>query len=94
MSVRALRTGTYGINEPAGEDFYEGELDLIIVPGVAFDRNRNRLGRGKGFYDRFFIHSNAPKYGVSANCQLIDCLPIDFFDVKMDKVFTPTVILE
>ncbi len=49
-----LQESRYGVMEPVGEDFTDyKKVDLIIVPGMAFDRKKNRLGRGKGFYDRF-----------------------------------------
>lgn len=79
----------YGIYEPQGEDFKNwGEIDYAIIPGVAFDSNNNRLGRGKGFYDRILNSIRALKVGVCYNFQLVDILPTESFDIKMDKVFS------
>ncbi|MFI3296526.1 MAG: 5-formyltetrahydrofolate cyclo-ligase [bacterium] len=80
------RVGKYNIDEPMAEP-YDGEIDLVIVPGVAFDADGNRLGRGKGFYDRFLInYPNAYKIGVGFEFQLVDEIPTEPFDIKMDEV--------
>lgn len=76
-----------GVNEPTGEDFTNySKVDLIIVPGVAFDRKCNRLGRGKGYYDRFLPNIKAPKIGVCFDFQLKDEINADEKDVKMDMI--------
>ncbi len=78
----------FGIGEPTGEEFTDLErVDLIIVPGVAFDRQRNRMGRGRGFYDRLLKSTpNAYKVGVGFDFQLVESVPVEPFDVPMDKV--------
>lgn len=56
-----LATGAYGIEEPTGALFTDYDaIDFIVVPGVAFDRNGNRLGRGKGYYDRLLPPHTLP----------------------------------
>lgn len=78
---------TLGIMEPLGEDFTDyDKIDLVIVPGVAFDRNKNRMGRGKGFYDRFLPKIKAPKMGICFEFQLLDNIPADNNDIKMDYI--------
>ncbi|MBP5758124.1 MAG: 5-formyltetrahydrofolate cyclo-ligase [Bacteroidales bacterium] len=77
----------FGIGEPVGDDF-SGNIDVIIVPGVAFDRQRNRMGRGRGFYDRLLRLQNATKIGVAFDFQLLDHIPAEPFDIKMDRVVT------
>lgn len=76
-----------GIMEPIGENFTAyNKVDLIIIPGVAFDRRKNRLGRGKGYYDRFLSTIKAPKMGICFEFQLFDDIPNDKDDIKMDYV--------
>lgn len=76
-----------GVKEPLGENFTEiKKVDLIIVPGLAFDRTGNRLGRGKGYYDRFLATTKALKVGVCFDFQLIESLPHNNSDVKMDMI--------
>jgi 5-formyltetrahydrofolate cyclo-ligase len=78
---------TMGIGEPVGDPFENtGEIDLIIVPGVAFDRSNNRMGRGKAYYDRLLKKVNAYKIGVCFDFQFLDEIPSDENDVKMDEV--------
>ena len=84
-----LKTGSFGIQEPQGELFAEWDnVDVILVPGVAFDRNRNRLGRGKGYYDRLLPKLSGVKIGVCFPCQLIDRVPCREWDVKVDKIIS------
>ncbi len=76
-----------GVDEPIGDDFTNfSKVDLIIVPGTAFDRKCNRLGRGKGYYDRFLTNIKAPKVGVCFDFQLKDQIPADERDIKMDMI--------
>lgn len=82
----------FGIPEPTGPVFTDVErVQMIVVPGVAFDRNRNRMGRGRGFYDRLLKSTpNAQKVGVAFDFQLFDEIPTEPFDVPMDLVVTET----
>ena len=85
-----IRDGAYGIKEPQGENpVPPAEIDLIIVPAMAFDPCGNRLGRGKGFYDRLLRQTHATCIGVAFDFQLLDALPTDSHDIKMDYIFTP-----
>ena len=65
------------------------QLDLVIVPGVAFDRFGGRLGRGSGYYDRFLKNLKAIFYGVCFKQQVVDKTPQDSHDAKMDIIMTP-----
>ena len=78
----------FGIGEPTGPEYTDlGQIEMIIVPGVAFDRKNNRMGRGRGFYDRLLKSTpNAYKVGVAFDFQLVDEVPVESFDVPMDKV--------
>ena len=92
-STLKMKSGNLGIWEPDTLQNYTGNIDLIIVPGVAFDFNKNRLGRGKGFYDRFLLKTNALKIGVGFNFQLMSVIPTNENDIRMDKVFTSSKII-
>ena len=83
-----LTTGSYGIEEPTGELFTDyAAIDFIAVPGVAFDRNGNRLGRGKGYYDRLLPRiPSAYKAGICFPFQVIEEVPAEPFDIRMDEV--------
>lgn len=77
----------YGIPEPTGECFPDlDEIDLILTPGIAFDRQGNRLGRGKGYYDKILKETQAWKIGICFDFQLVDCVPAEAHDVRMDEV--------
>ncbi len=77
----------YGIPEPNGPIFESPELiDLIVVPGVAFDKDNNRMGRGKAYYDKFLRSSDAIKIGICFNFQYFETVPTDIYDIKMDCV--------
>ncbi|MGN0034035.1 MAG: 5-formyltetrahydrofolate cyclo-ligase [Candidatus Limimorpha sp.] len=80
--------GDFNIMEPQNEP-YHGGYDLIVVPGVAFDRNGNRIGRGKGYYDRFLCkHLDVRRIGICFDFQLVDNVPTEPTDIKMDKVIS------
>jgi len=85
-----LQRGAYGILEPIGELFTAYDtIDVVIVPGMAFDRQGHRLGRGKGYYDRFLPQlTNAYKIGVCPSTRLIDQVPTAPHDALMDRVVT------
>lgn len=84
-----LAEGAFHIGEPIGEAYTSYDsIDLVIVPGVAFDENGNRLGRGKGYYDRLLPHIKATKIGICFPFQLLKKIPTEPFDKKMDKIIT------
>lgn len=88
-SSNDLAIGSYGIAEPLGELFMDyTEIDLVVVPGVAFDANGHRLGRGKGYYDKLLPHIPAPKMGICFPFQLVEEVPAEAFDICMDAVIT------
>ena len=92
----AVRRGPFGIWEPAfspESTSIEKEIDLIIVPGVAFDRQLNRLGRGKGYYDRLLTTLQVPKIGIAYSFQLREQIPVEAFDRKMDLLITEKEII-
>jgi len=86
---------TYGILEPTSNEKVEiGSIDLVVVPGVAFDKKCNRMGRGKGYYDRLLSESVAAKVGVAFNFQTIDEVPVESHDIKLDMVISETNIIK
>lgn len=94
MAKEDLKQGSYGIWEPETQREYINKIDLVIVPGIAFDKNKCRLGRGKGYYDRYFMNKRIKKIGIGFDFQLLDEVPTSSFDIKMDKVITPSHIVE
>jgi 5-formyltetrahydrofolate cyclo-ligase len=88
--------GKFGILEPAPickvADLKQ--LDLVLVPGLAFDRHGYRLGRGKGFYDRLLAAVSGRTCGVAFDAQLIATLPVEPHDVPLNCILTPTHWLE
>ena len=76
-----------GVLEPIGNE-YLGNIDLIIVPGVAFDKKKNRLGFGMGYYDRYLNNKNIYKIGICFHEQLLDDIPNEIHDIKMDLILT------
>lgn len=84
-----LELGSFHIEEPTGNEVTDpSEIELVVVPAVAYDRKGKRLGRGKGFYDRFLKNTRATKIGVGYEFQLLDELPVEPHDVSMDIVVT------
>lgn len=84
-----MRKGRFGVPEPQTAT-YKGAIDLIIVPGVAFDQHCHRIGRGGGYYDRFLSKQiGAKKIGVCYSFQLKHEIPHSLHDVKMNRVVTP-----
>lgn len=77
-----LVSGPYGVKQPRYTDqsrtLNVKDLDLVIVPGVAFDRHNNRLGRGLGYYDRFLkgLSCDTPSIGLAFDFQIVDRLPL------------------
>ncbi len=89
--LEELQPSTYGIAEPVFDSkrvVDSKQLDAIIVPGLAFDAFRHRLGRGAGFYDRFLgtLPPAIPTLGLAFDFQLTQCLPIDSHDIALTTV--------
>lgn len=78
--------GDFNILEPQNRP-YTGGYDLIVVPGMAFDRVGNRLGRGKGYYDRFLSQNQSVyKIGICFGFQIVGNVPTEPTDIRMDEV--------
>lgn len=98
-SFEELQPGTMGILEPAkplrdlADRCLEArDLDLIVVPGLAFDRHGGRIGYGKGYYDRLLAETRpeSSRVAVALECQLIDEVPVGESDVRVDVIITET----
>ncbi len=84
-----MHVGAFRIEEPTGSDTVDPqEMELIIVPAVAYDRNGNRIGRGKGYYDRLLSRTKALRIGVAYDFQLVDDIEAEPHDIPVDIVIT------
>lgn len=93
--LKDLTPGTYGIMEPDEKlcaSAKYNEADLVVVPGVGFDRYKNRLGYGGGFYDRLLprLSKNIPKIALCFQVQLIESIPCFAHDIRVDKIISET----
>lgn len=95
MSLAGFQKGAFGIMEPIGEVPITEDSPMVIVPGLGFDRSKNRIGYGKGFYDRYFAKFPAcRKIAATYETQIIDNIPTDDFDTPMDLIITEREVLE
>jgi len=94
--ARDLIAGRFGIREPVATcaEVPLNRLDLVLVPGVAFDARGGRLGRGKGFYDRLLADVRGTKCGVAFEEQMVDAVPVGPLDIRLDCILTPTRWIE
>ncbi|WP_460183923.1 5-formyltetrahydrofolate cyclo-ligase [Thermopirellula anaerolimosa] len=100
-TLEELVPGTLGIPEPPPElrenpqrQARAEEIDLVLIPGLAFDRRGNRLGQGKGYYDRFLLslRPTAFKLGLAFECQMVEDLPRTPRDTPVDAVLTEKML--
>ncbi len=93
-----LMTSKYGILEPGTDAPIVAvtSVDFVLMPGVAFDRNGNRLGYGRGYYDKLMSTANPALAGVAAgfSCQIVDKVPIGPHDKKVDCIITENEIIK
>ena len=90
-----LKNGKFGIPEPENPVWAEAdELDLILVPGVAFDRAGGRIGRGGGFYDRLLPQYSAVRAAICFDFQCLEAIPTESHDCTMDLLITESKILK
>lgn len=84
-----MTVGAFNILEPSGVEFTDfSTIDICIIPGIAFDLNGNRLGKGKGFYDRLLPKIKAKKIGICFDFQITKEIPTENWDIQMDKVIS------
>jgi len=91
-----IRVGQFGIREPGDHcaPVPLDKLDLILVPGIAFDVRGHRLGRGKGFYDRLLASVLGITCGVAFDEQIVERIPVEAHDIRLNHVLTPTRWIE
>jgi len=93
FSPESMPRDAMGVRTPAsGTEVAPASLDLVVVPGVAFDRSGRRLGRGAGYYDRFLsrLSPHTATAGICFDEQVVDAVPHDEHDRTVDCVFTPS----
>ena len=86
-----VKSSKFNLVEPVGEasKLVDSKLiEIIFCPGVGFDKENNRLGFGKGYYDKYLKNVNCLKIGLAYKEQVVDKLPVNDFDIKMDLVVT------
>lgn len=89
-----LVKGSYGVYEPKNKIGNKETIDLIIVPGVGFDNSGNRIGFGKGYYDKFLSHNpNSKIIGLAFDELLVDSIPTEPHDKKVDIIITDKKIV-
>lgn len=88
-SLDDLAKGAYGISEPKVIKPADlADIDFILVPGLAFDRRGNRMGFGKGYYDKLLCKTGAEKTALCYEFQLFDEIPVGEHDVPMNTIIT------
>jgi 5-formyltetrahydrofolate cyclo-ligase len=94
--AKDLSQGRFGIREPGGHCIAvpPNRLDLVLVPGVAFDVHGRRLGRGKGFYDQMLASVRGTTCGVAFDEQIVEAIPVEPHDVHLNCILTPTRWIE
>lgn len=96
-----LVAGEWGLTEPRSDTptVPPTAIEVVLTPLVGFDRDRNRIGRGRGYYDRHFAFLNddprpdQPRLiGIAHDLQLVEALPVHAQDVRLDAVVTPSAL--
>lgn len=86
-SLSELETGIMKTQHPLKADVYEGQIDIIIVPGLAYDATNYRLGYGGGYYDNFLVnHPNARRIGIFYPFQKVSQVPKEEHDLQLDLI--------
>lgn len=94
-SLSDLEKGVFGTSYPANAKEFSDTYDLIIVPGLAFNKSNYRLGYGGGYYDNFMAeHPTSKKIGICYPFQIVDNIPLELHDLKIDDVLVNLEFLE
>ena len=85
----------FGIYEPNNKEVYNGIIDLLLVPGICFDKNKDRIGFGKGYYDRFLYNKSIKTIGICFDEQITDeVIETSEYDKKLDMIITDKRIIK
>lgn len=91
-SLEETEVGLFGTTHPSGDNLYTGNYDLFIIPGLAFDSNKYRLGYGAGYYDGFLSQQKTGlKAAICYPFQIVDEVPIESHDVQLDTILSYNV---
>jgi len=102
-SLSELQPGAFGILEPSAKQRERpdragraGDLEVVVVPGIAFDRAGRRLGQGKGYYDRLLsnVSDTCVLVGLAFDIQLVEGVPVEAHDVALDFIVTESEVIE
>ncbi|MFD2285151.1 5-formyltetrahydrofolate cyclo-ligase [Pedobacter petrophilus] len=94
LGIDDLQKNIYDILEPQKGTIHNGEVDMVLVPLLAFDQYGYRVGYGKGFYDRFLENLNAKKIGLSLSPAIEKIDDVNEYDIRLDFCITPTEIIK
>lgn len=94
IGLADLQKNLYNILEPQKGNVYDGKIDMVIIPLLAFDKQGYRVGYGKGFYDRFLETINAQKIGLSLWPAIEKIDDVNQHDIRLDFCITPTEIIK
>lgn len=93
--MSSLSKGAYGVLEPTSiKNANASDIECVLVPGIAFDVRGNRMGFGKGYYDKLLAQTSAVKIGLCYDFQLVDNIAVEAHDVPMDIIITEKQILQ
>ncbi|MBW2981671.1 5-formyltetrahydrofolate cyclo-ligase [Candidatus Woesearchaeota archaeon] len=90
-----LVQGKFGVLEPEKKERYDGKIDLVIIPGIAFDEKGSRIGFGKGYYDKFLERfKDSLKIGLAFEEQIVDFVPSEEHDQPVDIIITEKRVIK
>jgi 5-formyltetrahydrofolate cyclo-ligase len=93
-SWEELESGAYGILQPKDPKIESGDMDIIIIPGIAFDENGNRIGYGKGYFDRLLKKIPSKRIAIAYDFQVLKNILNQEHDVRMDMIITEKRIIK
>lgn len=85
-----MQRGAFGLLEPSGPALPLADISTFVIPGIAFDREGNRIGWGGGYYDATLAAAAGFRIGLAFDCQIIETIPRDVHDIGVDLVVTET----